>query len=270
MTGARTYRDTCNYFDELTERLHNEMYTITNTHRLIKEAVSLASTQLQQNETKYYEESISEVRHLDLPRKTIESLVEDFESGSYQQRISEVTINNLNKAEQFNASAILIYSHAHFEICLDNILSISTFSHKDSWYKEISNQNIKIEDLVQGDLDDLLTEKVLLKLQKIEKEGLKTKLELLFRLFKPSSDQPQPKEYKYSSKVILEIDNLRHRVVHESPLVYDCERLKKDTKYLNMTVLYFIMILYSSFTLKRIPKEYNYLFDAEGNEIKNG
>ena len=271
MTGAITYRDACNLFDELIHRVHEEMYSIVNLHRLIAESATLGFSQLSELEIQRYEDFLPEGIKLGIDQDILDLTIEDLNTGAYKQRIPDMTAVNLDKAQQFNASAILIYTHAHFEICLDNLLSISTYSHRDEWLKEISNQTLKVEQLgSQEDLWDLLTQKIQDKLNKIEREGVEIKMKLLFRLFKPLSEQKQPLGYQYDLDMVLQIDGLRHKVVHVNPLVYDTQRLKDDVHYLTMTVMYLTMILLSRVKVSRIPKKYNQFFDSAGNKIENG
>lgn len=131
-------------------------------------------------------------------------------------------------------SSALVFGHAVLEDVAMQTLALSQKHVPEYFYNAIGDKSIKIKEARSHGIQELLENKVQDWLKTIERDTLLAKMKALFSCLQPDAKSIL-KGYAYDESRLIEIDNLRHQIVHKNAtraVTYD------DLEFLRCTSIF--------------------------------
>ncbi|NQU05901.1 MAG: hypothetical protein HQ568_07395 [Calditrichaeota bacterium] len=161
------------------------------------------------------------------------------------------TLSNFNTILD---GASIIFMHATIDAIILECLRICSLIDPNGWKDRLSKRQANLGDIESSSYEDILKIHIARDLEKLERESLLVKIDLLMSLCKPQNGYAPIEQYKYDRNRIENIDSLRHSYVHDESFPVVNIGIEKDLKYLEKTGLYFCVLLNGAYGIQMDPK----------------
>jgi hypothetical protein len=150
-------------------------------------------------------------------------LVARSDFGTDEQRTAALTTlpdaaegaakNTITDAAMIAEAASIVFMHSMVDTAAHDYCQICAMLDPSDWYGEVLGEKITLAQ-ARGDVDALLRTAVEREIKRLNNESLPRKIEVLQAVCKPGG-VPILKGYVYDAGLMKQIDEFRHRLVHQ-------------------------------------------------------
>ena len=163
--------------------------------------------------------------------------------------------NTKNKTDAFQTSidgASLVFAHSLLDSSALDYCKVIALIDPREFLPKIGAQSVAVRDVMARHSDDILTTTVKAFLEKLEKESLIRKIDVLNSICKPEPRSSALRDYAFDPTRLKELDSLRNNMVHK----YGPTRLPNgdaDITYLLDTSNHLMGLINQRFDLRMDP-----------------
>jgi hypothetical protein len=155
-----------------------------------------------------------------------------------------------NKARTATLAAGIIYAHTALDNILTELCTITALEYQERWDNQIAYNElkIKVEEFAKKKYEDIRDEQISKIIERVDRESILTKVDLLFKLCKPRNGDWG--DFKYDKDKLKAFDTLRHKIVHYTIPPGLAEIFSEMMEYVHMVGYYFSNMISNSYTAK--------------------
>ncbi len=150
-------------------------------------------------------------------------------------------------------AASLIFAHSVIDNAVLNYCSCSALAAPDDWEKFIEKKKVSIEEIKGLTANEILNNKVNEYIDSLDRESLLYKADRLFQVCQPPAKFSPIHNYSYDRERILQLDEMRHEIVHGSSSVPMLPSGDDDIWFLHQTSNYYMSLINFKYKLKIDP-----------------
>ena len=169
--------------------------------------------------------------------------------------------DQVHDAQSAVDAAALIFLHAVVDDCAMRCCIITAMAKPQDWEHWVDERQASLKEIRDQGYDSLFDKALKKRLSKLEHESLLDKADMIQRLCKPQKDfKTFVKGYVYDRDRLSQLDNQRHRLIHDGQWAELFQRNDDDLEYLYETGFYFIDLVsftYSPRDLRRKGRDVN-------------
>ena len=136
-----------------------------------------------------------------------------------------------DSARGATGAAGIIYAHAIVDAALHKLCEISASIDSASWAPFIKDRKVSFQES-KANPSQLEERLICGYLQQLERESLITKGDILFKIVRPMSTRGVIKGFRYSREKLVELDQLRHDLVHKMAFCRNIRQPAAKAEYL--------------------------------------
>jgi hypothetical protein len=175
------------------------------------------------------------------------------EAGLPDALPERLTVTAVTTFESALDAASLVFAHsiidgAAFELC--RICSVIAPADFDRF---VDQRKVTLAQLRDASVEALRAQLIEAYLDTLERESLLTKADLLFQICQPPSSFDPIRDYSYSRDLLVQLDELRHKVVHSSQQSKPLPNGPDDLWFLQRTGYLFMTLLNEKYGVRVNP-----------------
>ncbi len=151
--------------------------------------------------------------------------------------------------------ASLVFIHSSLDGALSELCRVAAALRPDAWELSVANQKVTLAQVKASEYDALYHEKLERHLDQLERESLQFRARRLFQLCRPEATFDPIRSYVYDEERLVELDDLRHRLVHGAAEQETLPPIEEALEFLTKTGVYFVLMLSHSYGIKLDPLE---------------
>lgn len=150
-------------------------------------------------------------------------------------------------------AASLVFAHSILDAAAFDLCKVSALIDIDPWIELVSARKISLSALKTDSYETIARSHVDAYLDDLERKSLMEKIDRLFAICKPLDGISPYEDYKYVRDRVVELDKLRHDVVHHAGPV-PLPNGSGDIKYLAHTYSYLVAMVAHKHSLDRLSR----------------
>lgn len=147
-------------------------------------------------------------------------------------------------------AASLVFAHSILDNVAYEFCRIAVQLEPSYYEDRLGERKIKLKDLKDSSYDDTLHAKIEGALKELEKESLLKKTDVLLSICQPDDEFAPITDYKFDRDRLEELDQTRHRVVHDQVVENSLPNGNDDIWFLMSSSNYLMTLLNMRFDLK--------------------
>jgi len=174
-----------------------------------------------------------------------------FESlGGVEAFGHKMTQDQLNNYKASVDAASLIFAHSIMDDAALNYCRCCALVNSNDWEKFVEKKQFSLEDIKKFSVDEMFSKKIHEYIDSLDRESLPLKADRLLNICKPPAGFSPLDNYVYDRDRLVELDKMRHEIVHKSSSVPMLPSGDKDIWFLQQTTNFFMALVNSKYELK--------------------
>ena len=165
-------------------------------------------------------------------------------------KIAQSQISNFKASVD---AASLIFSHSIIDNATFNYCRCCALVNPTDWGKFVEEKKVSIKDIKGLSEAQILANKVNEYISSLERKSLLLKADRLFQVCQPQPDFDPINDYAYDRDRLLQLDEMRHEIVHKSSSVPMLPNGDNDIWFLQQTTLFFMSLVNTKHNLRMDP-----------------
>lgn len=165
-----------------------------------------------------------------------------------------MTSNSTQTFSTLVDSSCIVFAHSIMDGAALNYCKIISLIDPESWTKYVSKKKVELESLSGKSYQQILREKILEYLDKLDREPLLAKTDKLFAICQPPSKYDPLKGFKFNRSRLEKIDQVRHEIVHGLGPMPLLSNVNDEITFLLYSSNYLMCLLNRRYSLKLVPE----------------
>lgn len=161
--------------------------------------------------------------------------------------------DQLNSYKASVDAASLIFAHSIIDNAALNYCRCCALANPNDWEKFVEKRKLSLEEIKKLSVDEILSKKVHEYIDSLDRESLLLKADRLFQICQPPAGFSPLHNYAYDRERLLQLDEMRHEIVHKSSSVPMLPAGDEDIWFLQQTANFFMALVNSKYGLKINP-----------------
>lgn len=173
--------------------------------------------------------------------------------GGVEALGSEMAQDQIRNYKASVDAASLVFAHSVVDNATLNYCFCCALVNPSDWEKFVEKKKVSIEDIKGISVDEILGKKVHEYISSLDRESLLLKADRLFQVCQPPIGFAPLHHYTYERDRLLQLDEMRHDIVHKSTSVPMLPNGDNDIWFLQQTVNFFMALVNSRYDLRINP-----------------
>jgi hypothetical protein len=187
--------------------------------------------------------------HADHLAATSKPKAENIRAFKLHHAMTQLSVDGSRAASE---AAMLIYAHAILDAVVYKICKIAASIDQRPWLVFVGDKNIKFQEVRSSAVRDLEQKFLGQYFLRLERESLIFKCDALFRVLSGVRTRGVLKGFRYSRDRLLDLDHLRHDLVHKLKFHRRFRQAKAKVNYLFSTGHFFHNLILRHYKLRTI------------------
>jgi hypothetical protein len=174
-----------------------------------------------------------------------------------------ITEQSVTTFESALDAATLIFAHSVLDSAALDWCRVCALAEPEDFMPHIDQKKVTLSEVQRAEYSELRETAINGYLDRLEREPLIKKLDLIFSLCPPSPTFVGIEDYRYDRDRIIALDNLRHDYVHRGALSVRLPRGDDDLSFLSLTDAFLLFLVIQRFGIRLWPI-FNFLANAVG------
>jgi hypothetical protein len=180
----------------------------------------------------------------------IDKLKANMAVGGYENFGSMIAKHQLVNYNASIDAASLVFAHSIVDNAVLNYCICSSLANPTDWATFITKKNATIEDIIGFSKQEIINKKVADYIASLDRESLVKKAGLLFAVCQPPEDFAPIDNFEYDNDRLLQLDEMRHNIVHDSTAVPMLLNGDDDILFLQQTTFFYMALVNYKYDLK--------------------
>ncbi len=132
-------------------------------------------------------------------------------------------------------AAAIVFAHSVLDATIHRLCCATAEFGPGEWADEIEQKQISFHEMRSAPIEEIQKNLIRTYLEKLERESLLRKCDVLLRVLKPRSTRGVLTGFRYSRPRLAELDKLRHDAVHKLYFHRKCRQPRAKLEYLFKT-----------------------------------
>jgi len=150
-------------------------------------------------------------------------------------------------------AASLVFAHSIIDNAALNYCRCCALANQNGWENFVEKKKLSVEEIKQFSVDEILNKKVHEYIDSLDRESLLLKADRLFQVCQPPACFSPLHNYAYDRARLVQLDEMRHDIVHKSSSVPMLPAGNEDVWFLQQTANFFMTLVNSKYELKIDP-----------------
>jgi hypothetical protein len=179
-----------------------------------------------------------------------------FNKLSPEKLVDRMTTQAIESAQNSIDAASIVFAHSVLDGVVFDYCRVVAFAAPEDWEDKIKDKNVALREVKESSYDALFQAKLDKYLTEIEKDSLKTKIELLLSRCKPPEKFNPIDDYKFDIVRIEDLDRLRIEIIHGEALGKEVKDASKNVEYLLRTCVFLMALVNQKYELRIDPSKF--------------
>jgi hypothetical protein len=153
-------------------------------------------------------------------------------SGLAERLPGEMTESAVSNYRRTLHASTLVFAHSILDAAMYDCLRICAEEGLEEWGKLLENRRVSLAEVSSKSLIQLVGAVVTQELDRVERESLLAKTDLLFQLCKPTRAEILTNGFRFDRARLQSLDQLRHKVVHAPDAEWSFSGIYDDLEFM--------------------------------------
>jgi hypothetical protein len=165
-----------------------------------------------------------------------------------QSRMKELRNRTWDAAEASIEASCIVFAHSILDACAYGYLFVTSLVAPNLWDPWVEKKKIELSEVRDQSYEQLRNEKVQNFVERVERESLIYKLDLLHKIVPPKKKISN--SYEYDRERVVKLDDTRHKIVHRNDWAFHPIDFNSEYCYWNFLNFYFLTLVIHNLGLK--------------------
>ncbi len=170
-----------------------------------------------------------------------------------EKTAESMTSESLRHAQASVDAASLVFAHSVLDANAIDYLRVTALAAPKDWLQDVQNKQVSLEDVLRQKSDELFHQALKKRLERLERESLNTKIDVLFARCQPPPKWSPMTDYQFDPQRLQKVDKLRQDIVHGEALGRVIPNVEQELEYLLRTTMFLMGLVNFHYGLRLDP-----------------